>query len=235
MIGSGSLCTATDTWPWPPEVPRRPQPPYPPYEPPEPPTEPSPPSGPPPAPILPTWEEPDPNWTERLILDRLLDHRVIPVTGHLDAKTAERASAELLLLDRNDHTRPIELHLSCRSSDLGASMTLAAAVDLVRAQVVAVVIGTLSGPALGVLCAASERAAHRHATLVLALPHASAHGTAITVATLAEEHQRAVAQLVQRIAQVSGRPVEQVEEDLRSGRVLSAEDGRSYGLVTSVV
>jgi ATP-dependent Clp protease protease subunit len=228
--------TATDTWPWPPEVPRRPhQPPYPPYHPPETPTEPSPPSPPSPAPILPTWEEPDPDWAERHILDRLLDQRVILVTGHLDTKMAERASAQLLLLDRTDHTRPIELHLSCRGSDLEASVALAAALDLTRAQVHAVVTGTLSGPAIAALCAASERAAHRHATFVLDLPHPSAQGSATTVATQAEEHQRAVAQLVERIATVSGRAEELVDEDLRSGRVLSAEEARSYGLVSRLV
>jgi ATP-dependent Clp protease protease subunit len=196
MPNPWSPSTATDTWPWPPEVPRRPH--QPPYHPPQTPTEPSPPHPPPPAPILPTWEEPDPNWADRHIIDLLLEQRVILVIGHLDAKMAQRVSAQLLLLDRTDLTRPIELHLSCRDSDLAASLVLAAAVDLTRAQVHAVVTGTLSAPALAVLCAASERAAHRHATFVLALPDASAQGSATTVARQAEEHEHAVAQLVER-------------------------------------
>lgn len=220
--------TATDTWPWPPEVPRRPdQPPYPPQTP----GEPSPPSHPSPTPILPSWEEPDPDWAERRILDRLLDQRVILMSGHLDTQMAARAVAQLLLLDRSDDTRPIELHLSCRGSDLEPSLALAATVDLARAQVRVVVTGTVSGPALAVVCAASERVAHRHATFVLALPHASVHGSATTVATQAEEHQRAVAQLIGRIATVSGRVEELVDQDLRFGRVLTAEEAESYGLI----
>jgi ATP-dependent protease ClpP protease subunit len=67
----------------------------------------------------------------------------ILVIGHLDAKMAQRVSAQLLLLDRTDLTRPIELHLSCRDSDLAASLVLAAAVDLTSAQVHAVVTATL--------------------------------------------------------------------------------------------
>lgn len=236
MTQSWSPGTATDTWPWPPEVPRRPdQPPYPPYQPPETPTEPPPPSAPAPAPILPTWEEPDPHWTDRPILDRLLDQRVILVTGHLDAPMAERLAAQLLLLDRTDETRPIELHLSCRSSELEASVALAAAVDLARAPVHAVVTGPLSGPALAVWCAASERTAHRHATFVLTLPHVSAQGPATSATTEAEGHERAVARLVERLASATGRSEQSVAEDLRSGRVLSAEEARSYGLVDRVV
>lgn len=233
MPNPWSPSTATDTWPWPPEVPRRPH--QPPNHPPQTPTEPSPPHPPPPAPILPTWEEPDPNWADRHIIDLLLEQRVILVIGHLDAKMAQRVSAQLLLLDRTDLTRPIELHLSCRDSDLAASLVLAAAVDLTSAQVHAVVTGTLSGPALAVLCAASERAAHRHATFVLALPDASAQGSASIVARQAGEHEHAVAQLVERIAAVSGRAGALVDEDLRSGRVLSAEDARDYGLVSRLL
>jgi ATP-dependent Clp protease protease subunit len=157
------------------------------------------------------------------------------VTGDLDAKMAEAASAQLLLLDRTDHTRPIELYLSCAGSDLEASLSLAAAMDLTRARVQAVVTGVLSGPAIAVLCAASERAAHQHATFVLDVPHASARRPATTLATQAEEHQRAVTQIVQRIATASGRVEGLVDDDLRSGRVLDAEEARRYGLVSRLL
>jgi ATP-dependent Clp protease, protease subunit len=221
---------ATDTWPWPPEVPRRPdQPPEPPFQPP---ARPQPTQ---PTPVLPSWEEPDPGWARRQLLDRLLEQRVVVMTGHLDEPMAEHLAGQLLLLDRTDPTRPIELHVSCRGSDLDASLSLAAGVDLARADVHAVVTGTLSGPAVAVLCAASERTAHRHATFVLGLPHAPAAGSAADPAARAEGHERAVAQLVERITAVSDQPAEQVEDDLRSGLVLRADEARDYGLVTAVV
>lgn len=220
--------TTTDTWPWPPEIPRRPdQPEYPPQTP----GEPVPPSPPTPTPILPSWEEPDPDWAEQRILDRLLDQRVILISGHLDAQMAERAMARLPLLDRTDDTRPIELHLSCSGSDLEPSLALAATVDLAWAKVRVVATGTVSGPALAVICAASERVAHRHTTFVLNLPRASVHGSATTISTQAEEHRRAVAQLIGRIATASGRTEELVDQDLRLGRVLAAEEAVSYGLI----
>ena len=232
MRRTSSNGTATGTWPLPPEVPRPPyQPPdRPPDRPPDKPAEPPPPQS--PAPILPTWEEPDPDWRERQVLDRLLDQRVILLTGHLDARAAERTSAQLLVVDRTDQTRPIDLRLSCRESDLAASLALAAAIDLTHAAVHATVTGTLVGPALAVLCAASERVAHRHATFVLALPRARAdEGSATSLAVQAEEHERAVTQLVERIATVTGRRADQVHEELRVGRVLDAEEASAYGLV----
>jgi ATP-dependent Clp protease protease subunit len=220
---------ATGTWPWPPEVP---QPPYqPPYRPPDEPAEPStPPQS--PVPILPTWEEPDPDWRERQVLERLLDQRVILLTGRLDARTAERTSAQLLLLDLTDQSRPIELRLSCRESELDASLALAATVDLTHAAVHAIATGTVAGPALAVLCAAADRVAHRHSTFVLTLPRGRGEGPATSLAARAEEHERAVAQLVERIATVTGREPDVVHEDLRAGRVLDAGEAIAYGLVS---
>jgi ATP-dependent Clp protease, protease subunit len=233
MTHSSPNGTATGTWPGPPEVPGRPD--QPPYYPPQIPREPETPSPLSPPPILPSWEEHDPSFGEQRLLDLLLDQRVIVVTGHLDGRTTERLAAQILLLDRTDQSRPIELRLSCRDADLEASIALAAAVDLSRAPVHVVVTGTLTGPAIAVLCAATERTAHRHATFALTLPRASAEGSATTIAAQAEEHERLVGQLVERIATATGRTDTTVEADLRSGRVLSAEEASSYGLVSRVV
>lgn len=208
---------------WPPEVP--------PFRPPGPPTEPMP----SPRPILPSWEEPDPGTFERDVANRLLEQRVITVSGRLDDANADQVTRQLLLLGRDDRRRPITMHLSCRDSEIGAALALADAVDLAGAPVHAVVHGTLRGPAVAVLCAAAHRAAHRNAMVVLSLPEGSGEGTASRLASLAEQHAVQVSQLCTRIAQVTGRGEDEVSADLEAGRLLSAEEAKDYGLVEEVV
>ena len=58
----------------------------------------------------------------------------------------------------------------------------------------------------------------------------TAEGTATELAVLAEQHERQVARLCSRIAQVTGRRVDVVTADLRAGRVLSAEQALDHGL-----
>ena len=209
-----SLADPVGTWPWPPEVPPR----HPAW-----PTEPP---GPGPVPILPSWEE---RSLERDITDRLLQKRVIIVGGRLDDSLANHATEQLLLLGRGDD-RPIEVHLACPDADLDPSLALADAVELIEAPVHAVVRGILRGPAVAVLCAAVKRAAHRHAMVVLTLPAGSAEGTATERVVLAEQHERQVTRLSNCISQVTGRRGADVAADLRSGRVLSAEQALDYGL-----
>lgn len=212
--------SANSTWPWPPEIP---------------PSEPSRPWPEAPAPILPTWEEPDPTWREKDVMDRLLDQRIVLVNGRLDDALSNHVSRQLLLLGSTDPDRPIELHLSCREAELSASVALATAIDLTRPDVLAIVSGMLGGPALAVLCASAKRAAHRKATFVFSLPRGSAEGTATELATRAEEHDLLLSQLVERISTLTGRRDEDVAADLRSDRLLSAEEAGAYGLVDDML
>lgn len=219
--------TADDTWPpGPPEIP-----PIGPQPPPSEPTRPWPQA----PPILPSWEEPDPTWRERDIADRLLDQRIVLVNGRLDDRLADHVSRQLLLLGSTDPELPLELHLSCREAELRASVALATTIDLVRADVHAIVSGLLAGPALAALCAAARRAAHRKAGFVLSLPHETGEGTATELATQAQEYDALVGQLTERISGVTGRGDQDVLGDLRSGRLMSAEEARAYGLVDALL
>jgi ATP-dependent Clp protease protease subunit len=208
------------TWPFPPEIP--------PHEPGRPwPAE--------PAPILPTWEEADPTWQQRDVADRLLDQRIVLVNGPLDDALADHVSRQLLLLGSTDPDRPVELHLSCREAELSASVALATAIDLTRADVHTIVSGLLAGPAVAVVCASAKRAAHRMATFVFSLPRGSAEGTATELETKAEQHDLLVSQLVERVATATGRREEDVAADLRSDRLLSAQEAVAYGLVDDLL
>jgi ATP-dependent Clp protease protease subunit len=209
--------------PWPPEVPPM-----------RPPGEPAQPPAPPPVPILPSWEEPVPYPGDRQLIDRLLRQRVIILGGRLDDAAANRVTAQLVLIGTDDD-RPIELHLSCPAADLGPSLALAGAVDMVRAPVHAIVRGTMRGAAIAVLCTANQRVAHRRAMFVLTAPLLSGEGTASQLAALADQHEREAAQLHELIAGATGRAVTEVAADLERGRVLGAEEALEYGLVNRLV
>ena len=93
----------------------------------------------------------------------------------------------------------------------------------------------LGGPALALLCASAKRAAHRKATFVFSLPRGSAEGNATELATKAQKHDLLMSQLVERISTLTGRADEDVAEDLRSNRLLSAEEAAAYGLVDDLL
>lgn len=167
-----------------------------------------------------------PDW----LAQRLLDQRVVALSGELDDEAANRAVAQLGLLDATGDA-PVSLRLSGVSADLGATLTLVDALDLMGAPVHATCLGTLSGPAVALLAVADRRVVGRHATLHLCEPR-SAHGIpGREVEILAAEHGRQLRRLQERIAEACGRPADEIAADMRAGKLLTAGEAQAYGLV----
>ncbi len=186
-----------------------------------------------PQPILPSWYEPTSITLERELADRLLAERVILIGGRLDDALANHVASQLLLLNAQSKD-PVTLHLSSTDSDLEAALSVAAAIDLIIAPVHVLARGTVRGPAIAVLAAAEQREAHRHTTFVLSAPRFTAEGRVNELATLSEQHDHQSARLRDLIAQATNRPADEIATDLETGRVLTAEDAQTYGLITHI-
>ncbi|MGY1781342.1 ATP-dependent Clp protease proteolytic subunit [Geodermatophilus sp. SYSU D01036] len=167
-----------------------------------------------------------PDW----LAERLVEHRMVTLSGELDADAVNRAVAELALLDA-DGDGPVQLRLSGVSADLDAALVLVDAIDLMGAPVHVTCLGTIAGAAVAVLAVADRRTAGTHALFQLTEPRAPGSGLGRDVEVLAAEHTRRLRRLQERLAGATGRDVEQVAADMRAGRLLSAEEAREYGLV----
>jgi ATP-dependent Clp protease protease subunit len=167
-----------------------------------------------------------PDW----LAQRLLDQRVIALSGDLDDETANRAVAQLGLLDASGD-EPVSLRLSGVSADLGVALTLVDALDLMGAPVHATCLGTLSGPAVALLAVADRRAAGRHATLHLCEPRWPHGLPGREVEAVAAEHARQLRHLQERVAETCRRSPDELAADMRAGKLLTADEAREYGLV----
>jgi ATP-dependent Clp protease protease subunit len=165
------------------------------------------------------------------VYERLLAQRIVLASGQLDDEAATRLSAQLLTLDA-EGDEPIRLELQGLSVDLPAALTLIGVLDVVGVPVRGRVSGQLRGlPALGLLAACGDRRVYPNAVLVLAEPWADFGGT-VTELTAREEQLRAMADAVYlRLAEVTGREVDDIRADAGRRRLLTAEQAISYGLV----
>ncbi|GAA0345053.1 ATP-dependent Clp protease proteolytic subunit [Actinoallomurus spadix] len=199
-----------------PSVPSWPRPPFPPGGP-------SPPGG------SSAPDEADP------LRDRLLEHRIILATGHLDGARASELCARLVTLDAAGE-EPVRLHLQTPDGELEAAFAAADTVGALSCPVHVVVIGQVGGPPLAVLTAGRRREMTPHAVLRLAEPRASLPaGGASAVAAREEEHRRLVDAFYDRIAETTGRAVGEIRADAREDRLLTADEAVAYGLVDAVV
>jgi ATP-dependent Clp protease, protease subunit len=208
--------------PRPPVPPWRPGPPERPDQPPQPPR-------PNPA-IQPTrvWVEQG-EWPGRLY-ERLLNQRIVMASGGLDGEAATRLCAQLLTLDAEGEG-PIRLELHNLDADLPAALTVMGVLDTLRVPVTAYAGGRTSGPGLGVLASAGHRRAYPNAFFAMSEPKVSFDGPVTAVAVHEEQVRAMLAELYARLTEVTGHEVDEIRDDARRGRLLTAAQAIDYGLI----
>jgi ATP-dependent Clp protease, protease subunit len=189
--------------------------------------------GPPPAqdPVSPTrvWLDPNADWKGRLY-ERLLEKRIVLASGILDDDAAARFSAQLLTLDA-EGDKPIRLELQNLQAELPAALTVMGILDVLRVPVHACVSGEIGGPGLGVLASCPRRSGYPNASFVLAEPKLRFGGTVTSITARERQVIRMLDTLYFRLAEVTGREVDQIRDDARRGRSLTTAQAIGYGLI----
>jgi ATP-dependent Clp protease, protease subunit len=161
------------------------------------------------------------------------DRRIVLANGRIDGELATDLAARLIMLD-GAGDEPVGLHLRAPDADLEAAFAVADTIGILSCPVDVVVLGQAGGPALVILAAARRREMTPHATLLLTEPKTFATGAASDVAIHEEEYRRKVDAFYIRLAEVTGREVDEIRDDAREGRMLTAEQAREYGLVHDI-
>jgi ATP-dependent Clp protease protease subunit len=175
------------------------------------------------------WLDPHTAWQDKLY-ERLLEQRIVLASGFLDDAAATRLSAQLLTLDAKGDG-PIRLELQNLEADLSAALTVMGVLDVLRAELQAFASGETGGAALGVLASCPRRFAYPNASFTLSEPKLQFGGTVTQVTAREQQARRMVDSLFYRLAEATGRGAEDVREDARRGRTLTAAEAIGYGLI----
>ncbi len=184
-----------------------------------------------PGPVPPTrvWLDPDAGFKGALY-ERLLARRIVLASGMLDDEGAARLSAQLLTLDA-ERNQPIRLELQNLRAELSATVTVMGILDVLRVPVYACVSGEINGPALGVLASCPHRSGYPNATFVLTEPKLHFGGTVTSITAREQQMTRMLDTLYFRLAEVTGREVNEIRDDARRGRTLTTGQAIGYGLI----
>jgi ATP-dependent Clp protease, protease subunit len=215
--------------PWPPGEPGRPGESRRPGEPGAPDWPSAPPSGPAPVSPVRVWLDPHADWKGKLY-ERLLAQRIVLASGILDDEAAARLSAQLLTLDA-EGDQPIRIELQNLRAELPATLTVMGILDVLRVKVHGCASGEISGPALGVLASCTRRTGRPNASFVLTEPRLEFGGTVTALTAREQQVTRMLDTLYFRLAEVTGREVDEIREDARRGRSLTTAQAIGYGLI----
>lgn len=170
-----------------------------------------------------------PDW----LAERMLEQRIVTLSGRLDDVTVNDVAGSLALLDASGDD-PVRLRLTDVDGDLDVVLTLLDTLDLMTVPVHASCLGTISGAAVVLPAVSDLRTAAKHVTVHLREPRTARSGVAREIAARAQEHRRRLESMQQRLAAACGRSADAIAADMRDRRVLTAEEAIGYGLIDHI-
>jgi ATP-dependent Clp protease protease subunit len=171
------------------------------------------------------------------IYAQLLRERIVMLGSVVDDDVANRLTAQLLYLEGQDPDRDIWLYINSPGGSVTAGMAIYDTMQFVKPDVATICMGLGASMGQFLLCAgaAGKRYALPHAKIMMHQPHGGVRGQASDIAIQAEQFAYDKKMLAQRIAEHTGRTLEEIERDSDRDRWFTAEQAKDYGIIDNVI
>lgn len=189
--------------------------------------------------VIPQVIERTPNGGERYsdVFSRLLSDRIVVIGTPIDDDVATSVIAQLLHLENESPTAPIDLVLNCAGAQEFAALAIHDTMRFLRCPVTATVVGQAVGAAALLLAAAAP--GHRlllpHARVVLHQVAAESRGAVPDLIPEAEEVLRVRGVIEELLATYSGHETAWLRERMDRTLVLPGPLAVDFGLADQVV
>ena len=170
------------------------------------------------------------------IYSRLLEDRIIFLSGEIDDAVANTVVAQLIYLEAKDPDKDISLYINSPGGSVSAGLAIYDTMNYIRCDVSTICIGMAASMGAFLLSsgAKGKRYALPNSEIMIHQPLGGAQGQASDIKIAADHILKTRHKLNTILALNSGNPIEQIEADTDRDNFLSAEEARNYGLIDKV-
>ena len=171
------------------------------------------------------------------IYSRLLEDRVIFLTGEINDAVADTVVAQLIYLEAKDPNKDICLYINSPGGSVTAGLAIYDTMNYIKCDVSTICIGLAASMGAFLLSsgAKGKRYALPNSEIMIHQPLGGAQGQASDIKIQAEHILRTKHRLNSILALNSGKPIEQVERDTDRDNYLSAKEAKEYGLIDEIL
>ena len=170
------------------------------------------------------------------IYSRLLEDRIIFLTGEITDAVADAVVAQLIYLEGKDPNKDIFLYINSPGGSVTAGMAIYDTMNYIKCDVVTTCIGLAASMGAFLLSSGTKgkRYALKNSEIMIHQPLGGAQGQASDIKIQADHIIKTKHKLNTILAMNSGKPYEQVEKDTDRDNYLSAEEAKEYGLIDEI-
>ena len=171
------------------------------------------------------------------IYSRLLNERIIFLGTPVDDEIANLTIAELLHLESEDPDKDISVYINCPGGSVYAGLAIYDTMQFVKPAITTIAVGMAMS--LGALLLAAgtngKRMALPNAKILIHQLSGGFEGQATDIEIQAREAIALKRRMEEIIAHHTGRPLEQVAQDMERDYFMTAEEATEYGLIDTVI
>lgn len=171
------------------------------------------------------------------IYSRLLEDRIIFLSGEITDEVANTVVAELLFLESKDSKKDIHLYINSPGGSVSAGMAIFDTIQYLSCDVSTICVGMAAS--MGAFLLASGTKGKRfclpHSEVMIHQPLGGAQGQASDIVIVANHIQRIKKDMIQILADKTGKSKETIEKDVDRDYYMTASEALSYGLIDKII
>ena len=170
------------------------------------------------------------------IYSRLLEDRIIFLTGEIDDNTANIVVAQLIYLEGKNPDKDISLYINSPGGSVSAGLAIYDTINYIKCDVSTICIGLAASMGAFLLSSGTKgkRYALPNSEIMIHQPLGGAKGQASDIQIQANQIQKIKHKINDILSKQTGKPYEKKKKDTDRDFYMTAEQAKEYGLVDEI-
>lgn len=170
------------------------------------------------------------------IYSRLLEDRIIFLTGEITDETANSVVAQLIFLEGKDPEKDISLYINSPGGSISAGLAIYDTMNFIKCDVTTICVGLAASMGAFLLSSGTKgkRFALPNSEIMIHQPLGGAQGQASDIEIQANHIKRIKEKINLILSKQSNQPLEKVQKDTDRDFYMSAEEALEYGLIDKI-
>lgn len=171
------------------------------------------------------------------IYSRLLEDRIVFISGEIDDASANTIVAELIYLEAKNPEKDICIYINSPGGSVTAGMAIYDTMKYVKCDVSTICVGLAASMGAFLLAAGTKgkRFCLPNSEIMIHQPLGGAKGQASDIEITARHIIQTKKKMIEMLAKNTGQPIKKVEKDVDRDYYMTAKEAVEYGLVDKVI
>ena len=171
------------------------------------------------------------------IYSRLLEDRIIFISGEIDDASANTVVAELIYLEAKNPDKDICIYINSPGGSVTAGMAIYDTMKYIKCDVSTICVGLAASMGAFLLAAGTKgkRYCLTNSEVMIHQPLGGAKGQASDIEITAKHIINTKEKMIKMLAENTSQPEEKVASDVDRDYYMTAEEAVAYGLVDKVI